>query len=131
MVATYRGVSGQFKTFLSQLILSLDADILGLQEVRLEVETPPYSSHSRKRQRKTKPSNTECQVCDFAELLSEYQFVYQPAMLYMERLMERKEEGLAILSRYPILSSDYKLLYRYTLHMCAIYMPRAINNSRT
>lgn len=58
-------------------------------------------------------TSTQCQACDIAKLLPGYQYVYQPAMLYMERLMERKEEGLAIYSRYPILSSDYTLLYRY------------------
>ena len=41
------------------------------------------------------------------------QYVYQPAMLHMMKAFERLEEGLAIFSRFPILTSDYILLYRY------------------
>ena len=33
-------------------------------------------------------------------------------MLYMERINVRTEEGVAILSRYPILRHDYIFLYR-------------------
>jgi len=45
-------------------------------------------------------------------LLLIVQYVFQPAMLFMHDVSERKEEGVAIFSRYPILSSDYILLYR-------------------
>ena len=41
------------------------------------------------------------------------QYVYQPAMLHMKKAFMRMEEGLAIFSRFPILTSDYILLYRY------------------
>ena len=34
-------------------------------------------------------------------------------MLHMKKAFERMEEGLAIFSRFPILTSDYVLLYRY------------------
>ena len=34
-------------------------------------------------------------------------------MLYMERPFSRTEEGLAVFSKYPILTSDHILLYRY------------------
>ena len=81
--------------------------------MRLEVTTPPYMPARRE----DMVTVTRCQACDFAQLLPDYQFVYQPAMLYMEHLMERKEEGLAVFSRYPILSSDYTLLHRYVVYI--------------
>ena len=34
-------------------------------------------------------------------------------MLHMKKAFERMEEGLAVFSRFPILTSDYILLYRY------------------
>ena len=34
-------------------------------------------------------------------------------MLYMERIDVRTEEGVAILSRHPIVNHDYILLFRY------------------
>ena len=47
-------------------------------------------------------------------LQGEYQFVYQPAMGYEPRhsLRERVEEGMAILSKYPIEATGYTLLSR-------------------
>ena len=36
-------------------------------------------------------------------------------MLYMEKPLERKEEGVAIFSHYPIISSSYRLLSRLAL----------------
>ena len=41
-------------------------------------------------------------------------------MLHMKKAFERMEEGLAIFSRFPILTSDYILLYRY-MHNTGIY----------
>ena len=40
------------------------------------------------------------------------QYVFQPAMLYMERIDVRTEEGVAVFSKHPIIHSDYTLLYR-------------------
>ena len=34
-------------------------------------------------------------------------------MIYMERIDVRTEEGVAILSRHPILNSDYIILHRW------------------
>lgn len=45
------------------------------------------------------------------------QYVFQPAMLYMERIDTRTEEGLVVFSRHPILSSDYIFLYRWVWHL--------------
>ena len=86
-----------------QFISSMDIDIIGFQEVRLEV-----FHHSQTK----KGSTTQPQVSHLTKYLIGYQYVYQPAMLYTDRLPERSEEGVAIFSRYPILSSDYILLFR-------------------
>lgn len=57
--------------------------------------------------------STQSQVSHLANILPDYQFVYQPAMLYMESISkDRIEEGLALFSKYPIVSSDYILLHR-------------------
>lgn len=96
--------------FVLQLIVSLNVDVIGFQEVRLEV-----GASARKQRKRSKNVQTQFQVSDLSRRLPDHQFVYQPAMLYMEKLLERKEEGLAIFSRYPILSADYRLLYRYLL----------------
>ena len=55
------------------------------------------------------------QTTFLANALKDYQFVFQPAMLYMEKPLERKEEGVAIFSHYPIISSSYRLLSRLAL----------------
>ena len=86
-----------------QFVSSLDIDIIGFQEVRLEV----FHHTKTKKSSRTKP-----QVSHLTKYLTGYQYVYQPAMLYTDRLPERSEEGVAVFSRYPILSSDYILLYR-------------------
>ena len=94
-----------------QFISSVDADIIGFQEVRLEVFHQRQSRSTTQR----KGFATQPQVSQLAKYLPGFQYVYQPAMLYTDRLPERSEEGLAIFSRYPILSSDYILLYRYRI----------------
>ena len=87
--------------------------MFGFQEVRLEVGNPGSAKSHKKRQRKTSASTrTLSQVSDLARGLPGYHFVYQPAMLYMEKFQERKEEGLAVFSRYPIVTSHYKLLFK-------------------
>lgn len=81
----------------------------------MEVANPAESATKphKKRQRKTFASvRTLSQVSDLARGLPGYHFVYQPAMLYMEKFHERKEEGLAVFSRYPIVTSHYKLLFK-------------------
>lgn len=91
-----------------QFISSLNVDIIGFQEVRLEVfhQAQKGASYSWRGQ------TTQAQVSQLSKYLPGFQYVYQPAMLYTNRLPERSEEGVAIFSRYPILSSDYILLYR-------------------
>lgn len=96
-----------------QLINSLDVDIFGFQEVRLEVGSKIKQKKKGKRKKQSVP--TRSQMTDLASQLQGYQFVFQPAMLYMEKLLERKEEGLAIFSLYPIISSDYRLLSRFVI----------------
>lgn len=81
-----------------KLLSTQDISIFGIQEVRLRVDWPPSSS--------------VCQVCQLARHLPGYQYVYKPAMLYMHNVLERTEEGLAIFSRHPIISTDSVLLYR-------------------
>ncbi len=90
-------------------------DVFGFQEVRLEVAENPAKQKlkNQKRQKKRKKKSTQFQVSQLARHLPDHQFVYQPAMLYAERLLEREEEGLAVFSRYPIVSTDYRLLYKY------------------
>ena len=46
--------------------------------------------------------------------LRKYQYVFQPAMSYPERIFHRVEEGVAVYSIYPILSHTYILLPRDT-----------------
>ena len=89
-----------------KFISSLDVDVLGLQEVRLEV---PIAVHDAERPRSKRKRSALSQISQIASSLPEYHFVYQPAMLYTEEMVE---EGLAIFSRYPILSSDYRLLFK-------------------
>lgn len=88
--------------------------MFGFQEVRLEVANPSQArSHKKRRRSKTFASSvTQSQISDLADGLPGYHFVYQPAMLYMEKFQERKEEGLAVFSRYPIIASNYKLLFK-------------------
>ena len=82
-------------------------DIFGFQEVRLEVGTK-----RRKGKRKKMHGRTHSQITYLASQLQGYQFVFQPAMVYVEKINERKEEGLAVFSRHPIISSNYRLLSR-------------------
>ena len=100
--------------FLPQLIDSLYLDVIGFQEVRLEVGTKGGQETGES---KSKVS-TVSQNTFLAKKLQGYQFVFQPAMLYMEQPLERKEEGLAVFSRYPIVSSDYRLLSRLFFSPC-------------
>ena len=81
-------------------------DIYGFQEVRLQVGSISSRKHNPAMQ------HTQSQVSQLSSILPDYQFVYQPAMLYMDNSQNRNEEGLAIFSRYPIVSYDYILLSR-------------------
>ena len=105
-----------------QLISSLNVDVFGFQEVRLKVGTKNWNP--RQKNKKSKTTNTpatQAQISQLASLLPGYHFIYQPAMLFMEKAFEREEEGVAIFSRYPIISSDYRLLFRYK-YMVAVHL---------
>jgi endonuclease/exonuclease/phosphatase family metal-dependent hydrolase len=78
---------------LSEQIRSERPDIFALQEMRHDV------------QRDHQPET-------FAALFPDYNFVFQAAMSYPEKVHLRVEEGLAVYSKYPIVSSDYILLPR-------------------
>jgi len=84
---------------ISDLILNEDPDIICLQEVRLD------SSKSGSRM-----YGESFQLTDLRKKLPGYQFVYQPAMSYPDQSYNRVEEGLAIMSKYPIINYDYILL---------------------
>lgn len=88
-------------------------DIFGFQEVRLEVGTKVRTKKKGKKKNQSVP--TRSQVADLVSQLQGYQYVFQPAMLYMEKILDRKEEGLVIFSRYSIIYSDYILLPRLVM----------------
>ena len=92
----------------TQFVSSLNVDIIGFQEVRLEVFHQAQKGADHSGRGKT----TQPQVTQLSKYFPGFQYVYQPAMLYTDRLPERSEEGVAIFSRYPLLSSDYILLFR-------------------
>ena len=93
----------------------MDADIIGFQEVRFNVPVKDSRISSKTR---SKALPTRSQVTHLSKYLKGYEFVYQPAMLFPDQLPQRNEEGVAIFSRYPIISSDYILLYR-SVTVCA------------
>jgi len=75
--------------------------IVGLQEVRLDITLGPRNEHG--------------QMLHLAERLPGYQYVAQPATVYASdgsMLQTRDEEGVAILSAYPVVASDYAVLSR-------------------
>lgn len=76
------------------------ADIIGFQEVRYDGVFGEPGNHA--------------QVKHLADRIPGYQFVYQAAMSYLNSRnpYERIEEGPAIFSKYPIVSTDYLLLSR-------------------
>lgn len=85
---------------LAGFVRGADADIVGFQEVRYDSELGNEGEHA--------------QVQHLAGRLPGYQYVYQPAMAYLnrDRPYERIEEGPAVFSRHPIVQTDYLLLSR-------------------
>jgi endonuclease/exonuclease/phosphatase family metal-dependent hydrolase len=78
-------------------------DIIAIQEVRLDVTLGPYLHHG--------------QMSHIAERLPGYQYVSQPSNLYLDSQLKgafpmRDEEGVAILSRFPIVHTDFVVLSR-------------------
>lgn len=88
-----QGVYDSRAALLGAMLLSADADVIALQEVR----------HDAKR---------DSQPLTLARHVPGYQYVFQPAMSYPEQVFNRVEEGVAVFSRYPILSHAYILLSR-------------------
>ncbi|KAL3863262.1 hypothetical protein ACJMK2_005027 [Sinanodonta woodiana] len=81
------------------IIDSFSPDIVGFQEVRYE-----YSKGG---------DMGPNQAGTLAELLPGYQFVFQPAQMQPNSIHDgRTEEGVAIFSRYPIISHDFIFLFR-------------------
>ena len=104
---------------LANVIKSADPDIVGFQEVRYDSD---MFTNGGARQSRSK-SNFQLQHIlnllnedDDGESSEKYKyFVWQPSMLYFnpQNLGQRVEEGAAIISKYPILSTDYMLLPRF------------------
>ncbi|CAI5710312.1 unnamed protein product [Peronospora effusa] len=85
---------------LVQFVNDAQADIIGFQEVRYDGVFGEPGNHG--------------QVKHLADRLPGYQYVYQAAMSYLNsrKPYERIEEGPAIFSKHPIISTDYLLLSR-------------------
>lgn len=84
---------------ITRMLRAADADIVALQEVRYDQLRGGALGHA--------------QIAHLSRLLPYDQFVYQPAMLYRDGdARTRVEEGLAVLSRFPIVAHDYRLLSR-------------------
>ncbi|XP_002739715.1 uncharacterized protein LOC100369100 [Saccoglossus kowalevskii] len=83
---------------LGEIVSQSDSDIVSFQEVRFDLEKSgelgPF------------------QVQHLSLALPNYQFIYQPAMTFMDNIFGRTEEGLAIFSKFPIKSHDFILLSR-------------------
>jgi endonuclease/exonuclease/phosphatase family metal-dependent hydrolase len=78
---------------LAKELKHLSLDIIGLQEVRTAV---------------INKNQTVSQITTLFQHLSDYQFVFQPAMLINS--WPQEEEGVALLSRYPIIFTNTILL---------------------
>ncbi|KAA0151857.1 hypothetical protein FNF29_04263 [Cafeteria roenbergensis] len=83
------------------LLLASRPAIVGLQEVRLDVSLGPRNQHGQMRH--------------IAERMPGYQYVAQPATVYAPADTTghfRDEEGVAIASLFPIVSTNYAVLSR-------------------
>ncbi|XP_070539900.1 uncharacterized protein [Ptychodera flava] len=87
-------------THLGEILAKSSADIVGLQEVRFALGKGGDLG--------------PCQLHHLVKAMPNHQFLYQPAMTYVEDIFGRTEEGLAIFSRFPISSHDFILLPRNT-----------------
>jgi len=84
-------------------IKTLNPDIIALQEVRLTNYDYPNNYKNNKKH--------GFQIEDFAKELPEYQYTYHPSMTYFTEYFYT-QEGIAILSRYPIIDYSTKDLSR-------------------
>ncbi|KAJ0403078.1 hypothetical protein P43SY_009145 [Pythium insidiosum] len=85
---------------LVSFVRDAQADVVGFQEVRYDSVLGEDGQHA--------------QIEHLSQRLPEYQFVYQAAMSYINDRTpyERIEEGPAIFSKHPVVSTDYLLLSR-------------------
>lgn len=76
------------------------ADIIGFQEVRYDGVFGDEGEHA--------------QVQHLVTRLPKYEYVYQPAMNYLNanQIYERIEKAPAVFSKHPIVQTDYLLLSR-------------------
>lgn len=106
--------------YLASIIWASGADVVGLQEVRYDQTFGPAGYHSGLshlldllgalavgEENKGKEGGSQGQSAP-------YQYVYQPAMSFAghQGHVLREEEGVAILSRFPVRRTDYLLLRR-------------------
>ncbi|KAK8803204.1 hypothetical protein WA158_000898 [Blastocystis sp. Blastoise] len=84
-------------SLMAKYVKDCSPDIIVFQEVRYDEGIGPSKGHS--------------QIDHITHLLPEYQYVYQPANMYVERGY-RIEEGVLILSLHPIVTQEYILLSR-------------------
>lgn len=84
-----------------KLVKKLKPDVIGFQEVRYDQSATPFRDRY-------------FQVSHLAELLPEYQYVYQPAMVYLEHgdPPGHVDEGVAIFSTLPIVETSHLRLSR-------------------
>eukprot|EP01128_Nolandella_sp_AFSM9_P003719 TRINITY_DN162_c10_g1_i1.p1 TRINITY_DN162_c10_g1~~TRINITY_DN162_c10_g1_i1.p1 ORF type:complete len:500 (-),score=91.90 TRINITY_DN162_c10_g1_i1:130-1539(-) len=85
-------------------IRSLNADVVALQEVRLSSFQHPGGGGAH-----------GSQIADLATMLPEFHFLYQHAMIEFPRgFMSgvHTEEGVAILTKYPVIATDHLHLSR-------------------
>lgn len=82
---------------LGKVLVQEAPDVLALQEVRLDVR---------------RQSVGMSQVDHILKFFKDYQYVFQPAMLDSNKAFVRIEEGVAILSKYPIVWWTYVMLLR-------------------
>lgn len=74
------------------------SDVIGFQEVRFQDGKGERLGPN--------------QIGHLIEYLPEYQYIYQPAQIQIDGLPKFVAEGLAFLSKYPIISHDYLFLKR-------------------
>ncbi|KDO33629.1 hypothetical protein SPRG_19251 [Saprolegnia parasitica CBS 223.65] len=88
---------------LGTFLADADADIIGFQEVRVDATFGPPGQHAQIQHLMARLDHTTYP-----------QYVYRAAMSYLndQDPLEHIEEGPAIVSKYPIVSTDYKLLSR-------------------
>lgn len=98
---------------LANVILDSEADIVGLQEMRYDETFGPPGYHSQIEHLLDLLSSSTAASSSKGSRQQPYQYVYQPAMAFHhDNTFHREEEGVALLSKYPVISTEYMLLPR-------------------